>query len=592
MIKKDILKAKEELKGDRITVGLATCGISAGAMPVFEKLKKSGLDIPIEKVGCIGMCYNEPIVTITKNNKKQIYAKVTEDNVEELIKHIKENKIYKDLYVSDNIKNINFFKKQKRLVMQNCGIINPNKISHYLAQDGYSSLKKAIKLTPKKIIEYVKDAKVRGRGGAGFLTGIKWSFLEKEKGRKFIICNGDEGDPGAFMNRTIMESDPFRIIEGMTIGSYATGAKEGIVYTRAEYPLAITTLKKAIDEAKKEGFLGKNILGIKGFNFDIIIKKGAGAFVCGEETALIESVEGKRGHPKPRPPYPAKKGVYKYPTDVNNVGTWANITTLFNIGKTEYKKTGTKNTTGTKIICLTGKIKRTGVIEVEFGTKLKDIVFSIGGGMVDNTKFKALLSGGPAGGCITKENLNRPLDYETLLELGSIMGSGGFIVTNENSCMVNLARYFINFTQEESCGKCTPCREGTKRLLELLTKVTQGIAKESDLKKIKDLAEFIKETSLCGLGQGAANPVLSTLRWFEDEYIMHIKDKKCPAGACENLLKFTITSKCTGCGNCKRNCPVKAISGELKNKHKINQDKCIKCGKCYEVCAFDAIEKK
>ena len=447
-----------------ITVGLATCGISSGAMPVYDELKKANL--PVEKVGCIGMCYNEPIVTVIKDKGKEIYGNVTQDNVQDLIDCIKKDKICKELFISKDIGSLNFYKKQKRLVMENCGIINPDKIEDYLEKVGYSSLRKALNLEPNQVIKEILDSGLRGRGGAGFSTGKKWQIIAEKKGEKYLICNGDEGDPGAFMNRTLMESDPFKIIEGMTVGSYATNAKNGIIYTRAEYPLAIKTLQNAIDLAYENNLLGKNILGKKGFDFELKIVKGAGAFVCGEETAMIRSIEGKRGHPMPRPPYPGEKGLYGKPTNVNNVGTWGHVTTIFKIGSKEYAKIGTKSTKGTKILCLTGKVKRTGVIEVPFGIKLKDIVFSIGGGCPENTKFKALLSGGPAGGCLIKQDLENPLDFEVMADLGTIMGSGGFIITNNTSCMVSIAKYFTSFTQEESCGKCTPCREGTKRLLE------------------------------------------------------------------------------------------------------------------------------
>ncbi len=574
----------------KITVGLATCGISSGAMPVYNELKKANL--PVEKVGCIGMCYNEPIVTVIKEKSKEIYGNVTERNVKDLIDCIKKNKMCRELFIAKNIDSLNFYKKQKRIVMENCGIINPDKIEDYLEKGGYSSLKKALSLTPAEVIKEILDAELRGRGGAGFSTGKKWQIIAKKKGEKYLICNGDEGDPGAFMNRALMESDPFRIIEGMTIGSYATNAKEGIIYTRAEYPLAIKTLQNAIDLAYKNNLLGKNILGKKGFDFELKIIKGAGAFVCGEETAMIRSIEGKRGHPMSRPPYPGEKGLYRKPTNVNNVGTWGHVTTIFKIGLKEYKKIGTKNTKGTKILCLTGKVKRTGVIEVPFGIKIKEIVFSIGGGCPDNTKFKALLSGGPAGGCLTKKDLENPLDFEVMASLGTIMGSGGFIITNNTSCMVSVAKYFTSFTQEESCGKCTPCREGTKRLLEMLTQISRGNGTEETLKRIQELAEFVQDTSLCGLGQNAPNPIISTLKHFKKEYIMHIKEKKCSAGVCEALLSYTINENCVGCGACSKVCPVNAIEGKQKKMHIIDQEKCIKCGQCYIVCAFKAIEKK
>ena len=584
-------KGKTDLEKNRITIGLATCGISAGAQPVYEALKKSDLPYEVDKTGCAGMCYAEPIVTVINNGKKTIYGYVTEENVQELIDSIKQNKKHKQLFLAHELEDLEFYKKQKRLVMNNCGTINPYKLEHYLAKEGYQALQNAINKEPLEVVEDIKKSGLRGRGGAGFPTGLKWSFLAEKKGKKYLICNGDEGDPGAFMNRTLMESDPYKIIEGMTIGAYATGCEEGIIYTRAEYPLAIKILQNAIDEAYKKGLLGQHILGKK-FNFDLKIQQGAGAFVCGEESALINSLEGKRGQPNPRPPFPAQKGFRGLPTLVNNVGTWGHVTTIMRITPEKYAEIGTTKTKGTKIICLTGKIKRTGVIEVPFGIPLKDLVYSIGGGMIDNTKFKALLSGGPAGGFLPKNKLDTPLDYETLQELGTIIGSGGFIVANDKSCIVNIAKFFINFTQQKSCGKCTPCREGSKRLLELLTKVTRGIATPQDLEKIEELSHFIQDTALCGLGQNAANPVLSSIKSFNEEYDLHIKQKKCPALVCDNLLTYEINKDCIGCGNCKRHCPVNAITGEPKEMHVINQETCIKCGACYHACAFNSIDRK
>ncbi len=585
------LKGEQELSRNRIIVGLATCGISAGATPVFEALKNANIGV-VDKTGCVGMCYAEPIVTVISEGKKTIYGYVTEENVQELIEAIKNNKVKKELFLANKLEDLEFYKKQKRLVMNNCGDINPYKIQHYLAKQGYEGLLKAINKKPLDVVEDIKKSGLRGRGGAGFPTGLKWSFLADKKGTKYLICNGDEGDPGAFMNRTLIESDPFKIIEGMTIGAYATGCQEGIIYTRAEYPLAIKILRNAINEAYKNNLLGQDILGKKGFNFDLRIQEGAGAFVCGEESALINSLEGKRGQPNPRPPFPAQRGLLGKPTLVNNVGTWGHVTTIMKTSREEYKKTGTKNTTGTKIICLTGKIKRTGVVEVPFGIPLRDLVYSVGGGMMKGTKFKALLSGGPAGGFLPENKLDTPLDYETLHDLGTIIGSGGFIVASNKSCIVNIAKFFIDFTQQESCGKCTPCREGSKRLLELLTKVTRGIATKEDLEKIEELSSFMTTSALCGLGQNAANPVLSSIKSFKEEYDIHIKDKKCPALVCENLLTYTINKDCIGCGNCKRHCPVNAITGEPKELHIINQETCIKCGACYDACAFNAIDRK
>ncbi len=602
---------------NRITVGMATCGLSAGAYDVFVALKKAFSEIPVEKVGCIGMCYNEPVVSVAVNGRQRIYANVTKGRIKGLIAAIKKDfaKIYtngfsdsspakenpedlaensltgSELFIASDISELEFYKKQHRLILSNSGIVNPDKLEHYLYFGGYLGLKRALSMKPGEVISEIVESGLRGRGGAGFPTGLKWKFIASAKGKKYLICNGDEGDPGAFMNRTIMESDPFRLLEGMAIGAYATGADEGIIYTRAEYPLAIETLEKAIKDAYKHGFLGKNIMGVDGFNFDVAIKKGAGAFVCGEETALLNSIEGKRGMPRPRPPYPAQKGLYGKPTVINNVGTWCHVAVILKMQAKNYAKLGTKNSKGTKVICLTGDIKRTGVIEVPLGTKIRDIVFEIGGGTKKN-KFKAVLSGGPAGGCIPESELDCELDYESLQKIGAIMGSGGMVVIDSSACMVDVARYFMNFTQQESCGKCTPCREGTKRLLELIIRITRGVAKEKDFEKIKQLAEFIKSNSLCGLGQNAPNPVLSTIKYFENEYLAHIQQRKCPAGHCSSLLSYFITENCVGCGNCKRNCPVEAITGNPRERHVIDQEKCIKCGTCFNVCAFKAIIRK
>ncbi len=588
----NIEKGKKELEQDRITIGLATCGISAGAMKTYNKLLAKELNLPIDKVGCAGMCYAEPIVTVKQNGKLSIYGYVTEDKVDMLVDCITKNKVCKELFLGKSLKDIEYYKKQKRLIMENCGKVDQLSLKQYIATGGFKGLMNALNKTQNDVIEDIKASGLRGRGGAGFPTGLKWSFIAPKKGKKYLICNGDEGDPGAFMNRTIMESDPFRLLEGMLIAAYAIGSKEGMIYTRAEYPLAIRTLHQAIEIAKKHNLLGKDILRIKGFDFDIVIQKGAGAFVCGEETALISSVMGHRGNPNAKPPYPAEKGIDELPTNINNVGTLCHVSTIMQIGTEKYNKIGTEKTKGTKIICLTGKVNRTGVIEVPMGIKIKDIVYSIGGGMKDNNKFKALQAGGPAGGCITKKHINLALDYESLQSVGAMMGSGGLVVMNKDSCMVDVAKYFMSFTQSESCGKCTPCREGTKRMHEILERITKGLGNKKDLDKLKQLAEYVKENSLCGLGQGAPNPVLSTLKNFNEEYLSHIEKKHCPSGACKNLVTYNITDKCIGCGNCIRHCPVNAISGKLKEKHVIDQKKCIKCGACYEACAFDAIERK
>jgi len=582
----------EELHQDRITIGLATCGISAGAQMVFDALINIKLDLPVMRTGCVGMCYAEPIVTVIQDGEQSIYGPLTIDDVPAFVKAIKRKQRYVKKFIASSILEIPFYKKQKRLVLANCGVVNPENISQYISVGGFEGLKKAITLTPHEVINKVDKAGLRGRGGAGFPTAKKWRFIADAKGKKYLICNGDEGDPGAFMNRTLMESDPFKIIEGMIIGAYATGTDEGIVYTRAEYPLAIKTLQQAIDSCYKNNFLGEHILGKKGFRFHLRIQQGAGAYVCGEETALLESLEGLRGSPRPRPPYPAQVGLFQRPTVVNNVGTWGHVATIFQIGVHNYVKHGSSSTKGTKILCLSGKVERTGVIEVPFGISLKEIIYDIGGGTPQGTTFKALFPGGPAGGCVVEKDLDKSLDYESMTALETIMGSGSFIVTNNQSCMVNMAKFFMTFTTQESCGKCTPCREGTMRLLEMLTKVSRGAGSVADIDKIEELAKFVSDASLCGLGQFAPNPVLSTIKHFRNEYEEHIVHKTCPAHVCENLLKYEIVpKKCTGCGNCKLHCPVHCISGELKSVHDIDQSKCVKCGRCYDVCAFDAITR-
>ncbi|MCF7798799.1 4Fe-4S binding protein [Candidatus Woesearchaeota archaeon] len=585
-------EATQLLHADRITVGLATCGLSAGGQPVFDALKKANV-LPVMKTGCVGMCYAEPIVTVVQDGVQSIYGPLTIQEVPALLKAIKKRKRYEKRFLAASVDKLPFYKKQQRIVLAHCGIIDPTNISQYEALNGFTGLKKALLLKPSQVIDVVEKAGLRGRGGAGFPTARKWRFIADKKGQKYLICNGDEGDPGAFMNRTLMESDPFKIIEGLIIGAYATGVSKGIIYTRAEYPLAIKTLQEAIDICYKHNFLGEHILGNKNFHFDLRIQQGAGAYVCGEETALLASLEGLRGSPRPRPPYPAQSGLFGKPTIVNNVGTWGHVATIFQIGVTNYAQIGSKFSKGTKILCLSGKIQRTGVIEVPFGITLKEIIYDIGGGTPLGTQFKALFPGGPAGGCIVEKDLGKTLDYESMKELETIMGSGSFIITNTQSCMVNMAKFFMTFTTQESCGKCTPCREGTTRLLEMLTKVSRGNGTVQDIDKIKELAEFVSDASLCGLGQFAPNPVLSTIKHFRKEYEEHILHKTCPAHVCENLLKYEIVeSKCIGCGACKAQCPVHCISGDLKKPHVIDQSKCIKCGKCYEVCAFDAITKK
>ncbi|MCL2389935.1 MAG: NADH-quinone oxidoreductase subunit NuoF [Endomicrobia bacterium] len=489
---------------------------------------------------------------------------------------------------------VKYFEQQKRIALRNCGLIDPENIYDYIYNaQGYSALASAlIDKTPTGVIEYVKKSGLRGRGGAGFPTGLKWEFTAKEKDpEKYVVCNADEGDPGAFMDRSVIEGDPHSIIEGMIIGGYAVGSPKGIIYIRAEYPLAVERLEKAFVAARREGLLGKNILG-SDFSFDIEIRLGAGAFVCGEETALINSIEGKRGMPRPRPPFPASSGVFGKPTLVNNVETWANIPAIILEGPQWFADIGTEHSKGTKVFALAGKIKNTGLVEVPMGTTLRQIVYDIGEGIPNGKKFKSVQTGGPSGGCLTENFLDTSIDYESLAAAGSIMGSGGMIIMDEDSCMVNIAKYFIEFTRSESCGKCVPCREGTTRMYEILTRITEGQGQDGDIEKLENLGDMIKKASLCGLGQSAPNPVLSTIKNFKEEYEEHIKLKKCRALVCEKLINFSvIDEKCVGCGACKKACPAGAIEGQLKEKHKVIAEKCIKCAKCFKTCKFAAIKK-
>jgi NADH:ubiquinone oxidoreductase subunit F (NADH-binding)/NAD-dependent dihydropyrimidine dehydrogenase PreA subunit/(2Fe-2S) ferredoxin len=576
-------------KDDRITVGLSTCGMSAGAMETYEHLKAES-KIPVESVGCSGMCFNEPIVTVRNKGIFRIYGKVTQDKVKDLLITIKDNTRHEDCFLGERLEDIDYFKKQKRIIMRRCGTIEPLNLKQYIATEGFAGLMRAVSLQPAAVIDEIKEAGLRGRGGAGFLTGNKWKMLADKTGEKYLVVNADEGDPGAFMNRTLIESDPFQVLEGLIIGAYATNTTKGFIYTRAEYPPAVRTLKNAIEILNKHNMLGKNILG-KGFDFEVSVFMGAGAFVCGEETALMKSIEGKRGTPVIKPPYPTDRGIYDQPTNINNVESYAHAANIMWMGKEAYKKMGSPNNAGTKCICLTGKIQHSGVVEIELGIPLRQLIFDIGGGIRDDKKFKAVQAGGPSGGCIAENELDTPLDFDHIPKTGAIMGSGGLVVMDEDNCMVSMAKYFLTFTTAESCGKCVPCREGTKRMLELLEKISRGAADEWDIDKLRHLAAIIKDSALCGLGQTAPNPVLSTIDKFKNEYEMHIKDKRCPAGACEALLVYSIMDNCVGCGNCERNCPAHAISGKPRQRYVIDQKKCIKCGRCYEVCAFKAINK-
>jgi NADH:ubiquinone oxidoreductase subunit F (NADH-binding)/(2Fe-2S) ferredoxin/NAD-dependent dihydropyrimidine dehydrogenase PreA subunit len=558
-------------------------------------------EVEVVTTGCFGFCEKGPIVKVYPDDV--FYVTVKPEDAEEIIAEhaVKGRKVERLLYVEPNMnvklegqKDLPFYKKQIRIALRNCGFINPEDINECLAAEGYQALAKCItEMTPEEVIDTVMKSALRGRGGGGFPTGLKWKFANKSvSDEKYIICNADEGDPGAFMDRSILEGDPHTVLEAMAIAGYAIGANHGYIYIRAEYPLAIHRLEIAIAQARELGLLGKDILG-SGFDFDLELRYGAGAFVCGEETALIHSIEGERGEPTTKPPFPAESGVWGKPTCVNNVETFANIPPIILKGPEWFKNIGSEKSGGTKVFALAGKINNVGLVEVPMGTILRDVIYEIGGGIKNNKKFKAVQTGGPSGGCITAENLDIPIDYETLTAIGSMMGSGGMIVMDEDNCMVDIAKFYLEFTVEESCGKCTPCRVGTKRLHEILEKITNGQGTEQDLLDLRELGETIKDTALCGLGQTAPNPILSTLNYFYDEYLAHVRDKKCPAGVCQALMSYNILAdKCIGCTACARVCPVKCISGAPKKVHEIDQSECIKCGACMEACKFSAIEKR
>ena len=583
--------------------GCTSSGSDNVATAFVNEIKKAGLDkeVAVIRTGCFGLCELGPVVVIYPEGV--FYSKMKPEYVPEIVEEhlLKGRPVTKYLFgetVTEKeikpLEETTFYKKQMRVALRNCGIIDPEDIEEAIAMGAYEALGKVLTtMTPEQVIDEMKKSGLRGRGGGGFPTGLKWEFAYKQKETpKYVVCNADEGDPGAFMDRSIMEGDPHSVLEGMAIAGYAIGANHGVIYVRAEYPLAVKRLQIAIKQAREYGLLGENIFGTD-FSFDVEIRFGAGAFVCGEETALLNSVMGRRGEPRPRPPYPAVKGLWNKPTIINNVETFANVPVIISNGAEWFSSIGTEKSKGTKVFALTGKVNRTGLIEVPMGTTLREIIFDIGGGIPDGKRFKAVQIGGPSGGCIPEEHLDTMIDYDSLISLGAMMGSGGLVVMDEDTCMVNVAKFFLEFIVDESCGKCAPCRIGTKRMLEILDKITSGKGEPEDIERLEKLATTVKDTALCGLGQTAPNAVLSTLRYFRNEYEAHINQKKCPAGVCQALLSYSIVAdKCRGCGLCARNCPVNAISGQLKQPHVINQEACIKCGTCFEKCPFDAIVKQ
>ena len=596
---------------NKIKVGLASCGIAAGAKQIQEyiqnEIKDKKLKIALEETGCIGMCYNEPLVEVFSDSGQWLYGNVTEEKAEKIIEHQAKNDtpIKEWLVKAENIQtdDDSYFAKQLKIASRNCGIIDPTKIDDYISTGGYESLKKALKTPPQDIIKEIITSGIRGRGGGGFPTGIKWesavNAAKKKNEKPIIVCNADEGDPGAFMDRNLMESDPHTVLEGLIIGAYAIGAEEGYIYIRREYPLALKRIESAVKQAENKGFLGQNILG-SNFKLEIHIHRGAGAFVCGESTALMASMMGRAGEPRAKYIHNVESGFKNKPTVLNNVETFANIPVILEKGAQWFAEIGSGDVTdnpwggssGTKVFSLVGNLERTGLIEVPMGITLREIVYDIGGGIPKDRKFKAIQTGGPSGGCLPESHLDLEVDFDSLTKAGSMMGSGGMIVMDDKTCMVDVAKYFITFLKGESCGKCTPCREGLIALDEILTRITKGKGKEGDIELMDNICETMKIASLCELGKSAPNPVLSTIKYFRDEYEDHIKDRKCPAGVCKELIKYKINDDCTGCTICAKNCPVDAISGKPKEMHFIDQEKCIKCNVCYEVCNFDAITVK
>ena len=584
-----------------VTVGLGSCGIAAGANKTYEKIKamkeSEKLDFNLKKTSCVGMCYREPLVEITDDTGTYLYGEVDAGRAVEVIeKHINQHDPIRDYIVYTDLFDApenDFIGAQVKIVLRNCGYMDPESIEEYESRDGYKAIKiiAAEKTSREMVIDTVLKSGLRGRGGGGFPTGLKWKFANANKSAdKYVICNADEGDPGAFMDRSVLEGDPHSVLEGMIIAAYVIEANGGVIYCRAEYPLAIKRLNIAIKQAHDRGYLGKNIFGIEGFNLDIYIKEGAGAFVCGEETALIASIEGERGMPRKRPPFPAGSGLWKKPTNINNVETYANIPWILIHGAEAYARYGTEKSKGTKVFALAGKVCHSGLVEVPMGMTIRDVIFKLGGGIKNNKRFKAVQMGGPSGGCIPEFLSDTIVDYDSVNATGAIMGSGGMVVMDETTCMVDVAKFFLDFTCKESCGKCTFCRMGTKRMLEILERITNGHGREGDLEKLEELAYQIKDNSLCGLGQTAPNPVLTTIRYFRDEYEAHISHKKCPAKVCRPLLTYKVDEeKCTGCLVCQKNCPVKAITGERKQPHHIDQELCTKCGVCFSKCKFQSI---